>query len=87
MVDHDFQRPLDGTVVRIPLRAEAQAQRSRICQRSTRVGEIREVLEGFAVGLGEGYGVFLRGIKGVGLWEGGERIGECGIVDGEEVER
>jgi sacsin len=86
LTDHDFRRPLDGTVVRIPLRTEAQAQRSRICQRSAKAEDIREVLESFAVGLGEGYGVFLRGIKGMGLWEGGKKVGECEI-GGEGVKR
>ncbi|KAI9768402.1 MAG: hypothetical protein M1839_004119 [Geoglossum umbratile] len=87
LVNHDFRRPLDGTVVRIPLRTEAQAQRSRICQRSTGIEEIRKVIEGFAISLGEGYGVFLRRIKEVGIWEGGERIGGCEIVDTIEVDR
>ncbi|KAH0562155.1 hypothetical protein GP486_003148 [Trichoglossum hirsutum] len=87
LTEHDFRRPLDGTMIRLPLRTEKQAQISQICQKSVAAEEIRDVLKTCAGWLGEGYGVFLRGVKEIGLWEGGERIGGCEIVGGEEVER
>ncbi|KAH0563531.1 hypothetical protein GP486_001901 [Trichoglossum hirsutum] len=85
LVGHDLKEPLDGTVVRLPLRTTEQAQKSRICKTSVGVDEIREVLERFAEGFDDGYGIFLRNVEEVGFWEDGKRISCCKVVNLEEV--
>ncbi len=87
VLGEDFRGPLDGTVVRIPLRTPAQAEKSQICRKSVGVAEMRDVMGGFARGLGNGYGVFLRAIETVQLWEDGKRIGGYDVVRTETTAR
>jgi len=59
-----LERPLDGTVIRIPLRNQARASESKICpKRETTVSELSEVLESFAVEFGETGLLFMRNIE------------------------
>jgi sacsin len=59
-----LERPLDGTVIRIPLRNQARASESEICpKRETTVSELSEVLESFAVEFGETGLLFMRNIE------------------------
>jgi sacsin len=85
LVSHDLRGPLDGTAIRLPLRTKEQAQKSKICQTSVGVEEMREVMRMFAEGLGSGYGLFLKNIDEIGLWEDGRKIGGCRVVNQEEV--
>ncbi|KAI9763065.1 MAG: hypothetical protein M1840_000956 [Geoglossum simile] len=82
---HDFRTPLDGTAIRVPLRTEEQALKSRICQTKVGVEEVREVLKGFAEGFDDGYGLFLKSVREIGIWEDGRKIGGCRMVNEEEV--
>lgn len=44
----DFDRPFEGTVIRIPLRTSEQAKDSKICQQETTSYEIAKVMQDFA---------------------------------------
>ncbi|KAI9773021.1 MAG: hypothetical protein M1839_002251 [Geoglossum umbratile] len=85
LVGHDFREPLDGTVIRLPLRTKEQAMKSRICKTSVGVEDMREVMKGFAEGFSDGYGVFLRNVGEIGFWEDGRKIGGYRVVNEEEV--
>jgi sacsin len=58
-----LRQPLDGTIIRIPLRSQAQASESKICNRETTVSDLSEVLESFAVEFGETGLLFMRNIE------------------------
>jgi sacsin len=86
LAGHDFRTPLDGTAIRLPLRTKEQALKSRICQTSIGIQEVRELLKSFAEGFDDGYGLFLRNVREIGFWEDGRKIGGCRVVNEEEVE-
>jgi sacsin len=56
-------RQLDGTIIRIPLRTQAQAIKSEISDRETTVDEILNVLRSFASEFGESGLLFMRNIE------------------------
>lgn len=56
-------QPLDGTIIRIPLRSQAQASESKISDRETTVSELSKVLESFAVEFRETGLLFMRNIE------------------------
>ena len=85
LTEHDFRAPLDGTVIRLPLRTKEQALKSKICQTSVGVEEVRDVLRGFAEGFSDGYGVFLKNVGEIGFWEDGRKVGGCRVVNEGEV--
>jgi sacsin len=60
-----FDKPLDGTIIRIPLRTDDQAKRSQISVsgRGTTVSEVREVLQNFAEEFGNNGLLFMRNVE------------------------
>lgn len=60
-------RPLDGTVIRIPLRNQARASISEISNRETTISELSEVLKKFAAEFGETGLLFMRNIEKLGI--------------------
>ncbi|KAE9364465.1 hypothetical protein N431DRAFT_474055 [Stipitochalara longipes BDJ] len=58
-----LDRRLDGTIIRIPLRTQAQAADSEISDRQTTVSEVLEVLRSFASEFGENGLLFMRNIE------------------------
>jgi sacsin len=45
----EFDKPFEGTVIRIPLRTSEQAKDSKICQYETTPSEIAKVMQDFAI--------------------------------------
>jgi sacsin len=62
-VMEDLDQQLDGTIIRIPLRTQAQAIKSEISDRETTVDEILNVLRSFASEFGESGLLFMRNIE------------------------
>ena len=60
-----IDRPLNGTIIRIPLRTDEQAEKSEISvsKCGTTVAEIREVLQNFADEFGGGGLLFMRNVE------------------------
>ena len=58
-----LDRHLEGTVIRIPLRTEAQATKSEISDRGTTVSEVLEVFQSFASEFGNNGLLFMRNIE------------------------
>jgi sacsin len=81
----DLKSGLDGTAVRIPLRTEEQAKKSKICQKSVSVDEMKKVLTDFAAGFAGGYGVFLKKVEGITVNVDGECVGQWIVINQNEV--
>lgn len=58
-----LDRHLEGTVIRIPLRTEAQATKSEISDRGTTISEVLEVFQSFASEFGNNGLLFMRNIE------------------------
>ncbi len=58
-----LERPLDGTIIRIPLRNQARASISEISNRETTISELSKVLKKFAAEFGETGLLFMRNIE------------------------
>jgi sacsin len=62
LMEHLDQK-LDGTIIRIPLRTQAQAMNSEISNRGTTVFEVSEVLQSFASEFGDNGLLFMRNVE------------------------
>lgn len=77
--------PLDGTIIRIPLRTVEQAKKSKISDRHTSVGEVREVLMKFAIEFRDSGLLFLRNIEKLTVESSAGLLIEMEIVDRERI--
>jgi sacsin len=69
-----LDRKLDGTIIRIPLRTQAQAMKSEISNRATTVSEVSEVLQSFASEFGDSGLLFMRNVEKLELGSAGMSI-------------
>jgi sacsin len=84
VIEH-LDRHLEGTVIRIPLRTEAQATKSEISDRETTVSEMLEVLQSFASEFGNNGLLFMRNVEKLEIGSAaGMSIG-IEMVDGENL--
>ena len=81
----DFNRPLDGTIVRIPLRTVAQAEKSSICDQRTTISDVRSSMEGFATEVHQGGLLFLKSVTKVSLSVNDEHVAITEITNKSEV--
>jgi sacsin len=58
-----LDQKLDGTIIRIPLRTQAQAKKSDISNRETTVSDVVEVLRSFASEFGDSGLLFMRNVE------------------------
>ena len=58
-----LDRHLEGTVIRIPLRTEAQATKSEISDRGTAASELLDVFQSFASEFGNNGLLFMRNVE------------------------
>jgi sacsin len=73
VMEHLDQK-LDGTIIRIPLRTQAQALKSEISNRGTTVSEVSEVLQSFASEFGGSGLLFMRNVEKLELGSAGMSI-------------
>ena len=59
----DVSKPLDGTIIRIPLRTQAQAQESKIVQKEVTVPDIESALAALGREVREGGLLFLKHVR------------------------
>ena len=59
----DFSKPLDGTIIRIPLRTKAQAAQSKIVQKEVTVQDIIKALTVLGREVREGGLLFLKHVR------------------------
>ena len=59
----DVSKPLDGTIIRIPLRTKAQARESKIVQKEVTVPDIESALAALGREVREGGLLFLKHVR------------------------
>ena len=59
----DVSKPLDGTIIRIPLRTKAQAKESKIVQKEVTVPDIESALAALGREVREGGLLFLKHVR------------------------
>ena len=59
----DVSKPLDGTIIRIPLRTKAQAEQSKIVQKEVTVSDIESALAALGREVREGGLLFLKHVR------------------------
>ena len=77
----DTSQDIQQTIIRVPLRTEAQAARSKIVEREIAVDDIRRALEQFAEEMKDGGLLFLKNIRSVILRIDDETICKIRILD------
>jgi sacsin len=58
-----YDRPFGGTIIRVPLRTQAQAEKSEIVKRATTTPELVDVIKTFASDFGHNGLLFMRNIE------------------------
>ncbi|MCJ1404884.1 hypothetical protein MMC11_008110 [Xylographa trunciseda] len=81
----DFNRPLEGTIVRIPLRTALQAQESAICDEETTISAVQSSMEGFGREIYQGGLLFLRNVIKVSLSVDMEQLTSTEVVNTSEL--
>jgi sacsin len=79
-----FDRPLEGTIIRIPLRNPDQALKSDISSRTTTVQEMVEILRAFADDFADHGLLFMRNVEKLELGTLGSSI-VIEMTDGETL--
>lgn len=67
----ELDKPIDGTIIRIPLRTAFQAESSDICPRPTTVSDVEEVMRKFASEFGTSGLLFMKNIESITIEIGG----------------
>jgi sacsin len=83
-VTNIFHQPLDGTIIRIPLRSAAQATRSKIINRKTTISELDNVLKTFPLEFGVKGLLFMRHIEKLQIETAGQLI-DIEVVDKDAI--
>jgi sacsin len=83
VMDH-LDQQLEGTIIRIPLRTEAQALKSEISSRRTTVAEVLEVLQSFASEFGDNGLLFMRNVEKLEIGSASMTI-EIKMADGKAL--
>ena len=81
----DFGQPFDGTVIRIPLRTEAQARRSAIHDQDTTISDVQLAMEGFASEIQHGGMLFLKNVLKVSLFIDHNHLASTQVENKSEV--
>ncbi len=81
----EFDAPLDGTIVRIPLRTAVQARKSAIRDQETTISDVRDSMEGFATEVQQGGLLFLKSVTKVSLFVNDDRLGSTEVTNKLEV--
>ena len=81
----EFNRPLDGTIVRIPLRTAAQAGKSAIRDQRTTVSDVQSSMEGFATEVHQGGLLFLKNVTKVSLLVDDKHLAITEVMNTSEV--
>lgn len=77
--------PLDGTIVRIPLRTEAQGLKSAIRDQETTISDVLSSMEWFAKEVQEGGLLFLKSVTKVSLSVDGKQFASTEVTNTSEV--
>jgi sacsin len=81
----EFDRPFNGTIVRIPLRTSDQATRSDIVQKEASISDIANVLRTFATDFRDAGLLFMKNIEQISIVIGEEPPINISIQNDEQV--
>jgi sacsin len=82
-----IDRPFQGTIIRIPLRTEAQAIRSEICSRATTVSDVEEVVKSFCSEFGTSGLLFMKHVERIKIEIGNTLAFDIKVFNAEDVRR
>lgn len=80
-------QPLDGTIIRIPLRTKKQAIESDISDNATTIQDVRKVLEQFAVEFGKNGLLFMKNVESISIKSTSGLSIEISVLDPAEVRK
>jgi sacsin len=83
----EFDKPYNGTIIRIPLRTELQAEASEICKKPTTVSDVDAVLKNFASEFGTSGLLFMKNIERIEIEIGDNVAFTIKICNTEHVRR
>lgn len=84
-ITEEFDRPFQGTIIRVPLRTLAQAKKSQICDRAAPFSEVAEVMQTFANDFGHTGLLFMKNISRISIVVGDEAPINICICNDERV--
>jgi sacsin len=86
-ITEEFDRPFQGTIIRVPLRTPAQAETSQICRRAASFSEVAEVMQTFADDFGHAGLLFMKNISQISIVVGDKAPINICICNDEHVRR
>ncbi|MCJ1388929.1 hypothetical protein MMC18_001780 [Xylographa bjoerkii] len=81
----EFDRPLDGTIVRIPLRTAVQGRESAIRDQETTVLDVQSSMERFGTEVHQGGLLFLKSVTKVSLFKDYRHLASTEVMNKSEV--
>ncbi|MCJ1433205.1 hypothetical protein MMC27_002564 [Xylographa pallens] len=81
----EFDRPLDGTIIRIPLRTAVQSRESAIRDQGTTVLDVQSSMEGFGTEVHQGGLLFLKSVTKVSLYMDENHLASTEVMNKSEV--
>lgn len=82
-IDSAFQ----GTIIRVPLRTEAQAIQSKICNKATTVSDVEEVVKNFCSEFGTSGLLFMKHVERIRIAIGNTLAFDIKVANAEDVRR
>lgn len=83
----EFDKPYNGTIIRIPLRTTSQAEVSEICKRPTTASDVEVVLRKFASEFGTSGLLFMKNVESIEIEIGGTVAFNIKICNTDDVRR
>lgn len=83
----EFDRPFQGTIIRIPLRTMDHAMKSDISERETSFSEVAQVMQAFANDFGCTGLLFMSNVQRISIEVGDKLLANICVCNGKEVSR
>jgi sacsin len=87
LINTEWQRPFQGTIIRIPLRNALQAERSEISTKETTTDDIEHSLNSFAEEMGSDGLLFLNSVQRIILSVDDKQLNEIEVTNGDDLTR
>lgn len=80
LLNTEWEQPLHGTIIRIPLRNASQAERSEISKKETTEEDVQNAIESFGEEMGSNGLLFLKSIRRIVLCIDNEQLSEVEVT-------
>jgi len=81
LLNTEWARSFEGTLIRVPLRNRSQAARSEISKTTTTTQDVKNALESFANDMGSNGLLFLKSVKRIVLSINNEQLSEVEVIN------